>query len=74
MDTPQNTLLHAILSLRDRPQPEKQAWMALFEYYIFGPGELPAAHLPEHAQGNLGPLDPQKARQLRAMLLNRLNR
>ena len=74
MDTPQNTLLHAILSLRDRPEPEKQAWKALFDYYIFGPADQPAAHLPEGAQGNLGPLDELKARRLRALLLNKLNR
>lgn len=74
MDTPQNTLLHAILSLRDRPEPEKQAWKALFDYYIFGPSDRPAAHLPDSAQGNLAPLDEVRARRLRAMLLNKLNR
>lgn len=74
MDTPQNTLLHAMLSLRDRPEPEKRAWRALFDYYIFGPAETAAAHLPEAARGNLAPLDDIKARRLRATLLNRLNR
>ena len=74
MDTPMNTLLHGLLSLRDRPEPEKAGWRALFDYYIFGPAERPAAHLPEQARGNLGPLDDIKARRLRAMLLNRLNR
>ncbi len=74
MDTPQNTLLHALLSLRDRPAPEKQAWRALFDYYVFGPADRPAAHLPEAARGNLAPMDEVKARRLRAVLLNRLNR
>lgn len=74
MDTPQNTLLHAILSLRDRPEQEKRAWRILFDYYIFGPAERAGAHLPEHARGNLGPLDDTKARRLRAYLLQRLNR
>jgi hypothetical protein len=74
MDTPQNTLLHALLSLRDRPEPEKAAWRALFDYYVFGPAGRAAEHLPEHAQGNLAPLDEMKARRLRAFLLNRLNR
>ncbi|WP_233222339.1 cupin-like domain-containing protein [Allosphingosinicella deserti] len=74
MDTPQNTLLHALLSLRDRPAPEKKAWKALFDYYVFGPADRPAAHLPEHARGNLAPMDDLKARRLRALLLNRLNR
>ena len=74
IDTPQTTLLHALLSLRDRPEQEKAAWKALFDYYVFGPADVPAAHLPEHARGNLAPLDDIQARRLRAVLLNRLNR
>jgi hypothetical protein len=74
MDTPQNTLLHALLSLRDRPEQEKRAWRAMFDYYVFGPAERAGAHLPEAARGDLGPLDENKARRLRAMLLQRLNR
>jgi hypothetical protein len=74
IDTPQNTLLHALLSLRDRPDQEKRAWKALFDYYVFGPADQAGAHLPEHARGNLGTMDDLKARKLRAMLLNRLNR
>jgi hypothetical protein len=74
VDTPMTTLLHGILSLRDRPDQEKQAWRALFDYYVFGDPELPAAHLPEHARGALAPLDETSARRLRAELLQRLNR
>ncbi|MCK7598640.1 cupin-like domain-containing protein [Microbulbifer sp. CAU 1566] len=74
MDTPMHTLLHGILSLRDRPQSEKLAWRALFEYYLFGDAELPRAHLPEHARGALEELDTLSARRLRAQLLQRLNR
>ncbi|MEZ0244694.1 MAG: cupin-like domain-containing protein [Sphingomonas sp.] len=74
VDTPQNTLLHALLSLRDRPEAEKAAWKSVFDYYIFGPPDVPAAHLPEAARGNLAPLDEMKARRLRAVLLNKLNR
>ena len=74
MDTPQNTLLHALLSLRDRPEPEKRAWRAMFDYYVFGAAERTAEHLPEAARGNLAPLDESRARRLRAVLLRRLNR
>lgn len=74
IDTPMTTLLHGLLSLRDRPESEKQAWRALFDYYVFGPAERAGAHLPEAARGALGPLDEIKARRLRAQLLNRLNR
>jgi hypothetical protein len=74
VDTPQNTLLHALLSLRDRPEAEKRAWRAMFDYYVFGPADRAAAHLPEAARGNLAPLDERKSRRLRAVLLRRLNR
>ena len=74
MDTPMTTLLHGLLSLRDRPQTEKEAWRALFDFYVFGEGGQAAAHLPSAAQGPLAPLDEREARRLRAQLLNRLNR
>lgn len=75
VDTPQTTLLHAILSLRDRPLHEKAAWRALFDYYVFGEADRAGAHIPPHARGELeAPLDPVRARRLRAMILNRLNR
>jgi len=74
MDTPQNTLLHALLSLRDRPEQEKKAWRAVFDYYVFGPADRAGAHLPEAARGNLGPMDEMKARRLRALLIRKLNR
>jgi hypothetical protein len=74
LDTPQTTLLHGLLSLRDRPEHEKQGWKALFDYYIFGTRDGASAHLPGAAQGALGPLTEQRARRLRADLLNRLNR
>jgi len=74
MDTPQNTLLHALLSLRDRPEQEKRAWRAVFDYYVFGPADRAGAHLPAAARGNLAPLDDLRARRLRAYLLKRFNR
>ncbi|AMX03407.1 cupin-like domain-containing protein [Microbulbifer thermotolerans] len=74
MGTPMNALYHALLSLRDRPEQEKQAWRHIFDYYIFGTSDLPREHLPEKACGVLGPVDEDRARQLRAMLLHKMNR
>jgi endonuclease III len=74
VDTPMTTLLHAILSLRDRPEQEKEAWKQLFDYYVFGAADTPREHLPGHAQGVLAPLDEPSARRLRSDLLQRLNR
>jgi hypothetical protein len=74
MGTPMNTLKYALMSLRDRPENEKRAWQAVFNYYIFADSELAGEHLPEAARGLLGPMDDLKARQLRAFLINSLNR
>ncbi|HEY6123522.1 MAG TPA: cupin-like domain-containing protein [Steroidobacteraceae bacterium] len=74
MDSPQTTLMHALLSLRDLRPQEKSAWRELFDYYVFGTAGRAAEHLPESARGNLGPMDDTKARRLRAFLLSRLNR
>lgn len=74
LDNPMDTLLHGLLSLRDRPEAEKEGWRALFDYYVFGPPDTAGAHLPEPARGALGELDDMTARRLRAKLLRSLNR
>ncbi|BFM21052.1 cupin-like domain-containing protein [Gilvimarinus japonicus] len=74
MGTPTSVLMHALLSIRGRPEQERQAWKHIFDYYVFGSTENSVEHLPEHAWGDLGALDGMKARKLRAYLLNRLNR
>jgi hypothetical protein len=74
LDQPMTTLLSALLSLRDRPEQEKHAWHAMFDYYVFGDPALPREHLPDHVQGALGPMAGAAARRLRAQLLQRLNR
>jgi hypothetical protein len=74
IDSPMNTLLHGLLSLRGRSDTERAAWRSVFDYYLFGPADAAAGHLPAHARGHLGPLDLMQARRLRALILNRLNR
>ena len=74
VDSPQVTLLHALLALRDRPAGEKAAWRELFDYYVFGDPDVPRAHLPEGAQGALAPLDDASARRLRALVTKKLQR
>jgi hypothetical protein len=72
--TPMHALYHAMWTLRDRPENEKQAWRNVFEYYVFGPADRAAGHVPPRAQGLLGPIDENQARYMRALLLNKLNR
>ncbi|MEP9400475.1 cupin-like domain-containing protein [Sphingomonas sp. VNH70] len=73
-DSPMTTLLHAMLSLRERPAAERRAWAAMFDHYIWSGGEGARDHLPPAMQGDLAPLDAMAARRLRAKLLQRMNR
>jgi len=74
MDTPANVLDYALFTLRDLPKAQREAWRAIFDYYVFDFEEDTVAHIPESRRGLLGPMDELKARRLRAQLLNRLNR
>lgn len=69
---PGDALHHAILSIKDLPEAQRQAWRAIFEHYVFAPVEQ--THIPHNARGSLNTLDENSARKLRAMLLNNLNR
>jgi Cupin-like domain len=74
MGAPTTALMHAILSVRDLPARQKAAWRALFDHVVIDAGESVYAHIPQAGRGCLAPLDDNSARQLRAELLNRLNR
>lgn len=74
LSSPLPALHHAIWTMRDLPEREKQAWAKVFEYYVFGPRGRAGEHLPESARDVLAPIDETQARRLRAMLLGRLNR
>jgi hypothetical protein len=74
MDTPMNALMLAIMTVRDLPPAEREIWNDVFRHYVFGASEATNAHIPESARGVLAPFDDDKARALRARLLQRLNR
>lgn len=74
MDSPMNALMLALMSLRDLPPHERDAWRDIFEHYVFAPDASTADHIPDAARRVLGPLDANTARELRARLLKRLNR
>jgi hypothetical protein len=74
MDSPMNALMLAIMSVRDLPQEQRQAWQNSFRHYVFEADERTASHIPERARRVLAPLDDTAARELRARLIKKLNR
>jgi hypothetical protein len=74
MDSPMNALMLAILTVRELPPEQRKAWQNLFRHYVFEAQEGAVAHIPRQARRVLGPLDAESARELRARLLQRLNR
>ena len=74
MDTPMNALMLAIMTVRDLPADQRAVWEDVFRHYVFEADDDTAAHIPADARRVLGPLDESRARELRARLLQRLNR
>ena len=74
MDAPVNTLMHAIMTLRELPPAQRLAWQEMFRHYIFEADGSEAAHIPAAARGVLGPLDIDQVRRMRATIIQKLKR
>jgi len=68
-DAPLNTMMLALIAIAERPEPERAAWRAFFDHYVFRPNGHPLAHLPENEHGLLGPLSEGNYGRIRAMLM-----
>ena len=65
-------LTHALLSLRRLPAPQRSAWAALFEHYVFADPQTAVAHIPTARHGVLGELGDEALRQRRSQLADKL--
>lgn len=72
LPSPQLALKLAMLSIGSLPAEQKAAWQAQFVHYVFGNDA--AEHIPAAVRGLQGPINETLARQVRAELLNKLNR
>jgi len=55
-DAPYTSMLLAMIAISERPLPERRAWKAWFDHYVFREHGHPLSHLPEGQHGLLGPL------------------
>ncbi len=71
-DSPYATLLLAMIAIAERPAPERAAWRAYFDHYVFRADGHPLAHLPEEKHGVLGPLAKGNYGRIRALVMRML--
>lgn len=73
-DAPVHALHHALLSIAGLPAGERQIWQDIFNHYVFNDDAKSYDHIPPSARGILGDMDEDRARQLRSLLLQSLQR
>ena len=62
-------LVHAIMAIRDQPQPQRNAWRAWFEHMVFAADAPQSAdHLPPSARGVTGPPSPERDTRMRQFI------
>ena len=69
-----DSLIHAILSLRQQPPATRAAWREIFNHFVFGDDADVVAHIPEHRHGILGNVSDADVARLRAHLADRLRK
>ena len=72
--SPFDSMLHAMLALRDLPPEQRAVWRAMFEHYVFQSGDESMAHLPREQRGMLGPPSPEREKAIRAILARAFSR
>lgn len=71
-DMPYTTMMHGLLSISHLPKPERDAWRAFFDHYVFQVEGDPVPHVaPEH-RGVLGNMTPELYKKIKGYVLSLL--
>ena len=73
-DSALNCLLLCLLTLKDLPAEQRHVWKVVFDHYIFDANAESVEHIPEPVRGVLGAISPELAKQVKAFLVNQLQR
>ena len=66
--SPYDGLLQALLAFKHMPPDQREVWRSMLDYYVFETNGDPAAHLPDHAKGILGPPSPSLFDRMRSII------
>lgn len=71
-DIPFTTMMHGLLSISHLPRPEREAWRAFFDHYLFQLDVDPVAHIEPAHRGILGRMTPDLYKKIKAYILSTL--
>ena len=70
--SPNDSLLHGMLTIAGLDESQRQAWRNFFDYYVFRTGEDPENHLPADLQDIVTSMSPEQAESVRQFLAQKL--
>ena len=70
--SPNDSLLHALLTIARLDQDQRQAWREYFDYYVFRTGKDPQAHLPGGLEDIVTSLSQEQVDNVRKLLAEKL--
>lgn len=70
--SPNDSLLHAMLTISNLDEEQRLAWRDYFEYYVFRTGVDPGAHLPEGLDDIVTSLSPDQVDSVKQFLAEKL--
>ncbi|MEW6993051.1 cupin-like domain-containing protein [Colwelliaceae bacterium MEBiC 14330] len=74
MGAPIDAMMHALLNIKNLSPEQKKAWFEMFKYYVFNDDPEALSYIPHEKLGVLDPTSDKSCRQIRSMLINKLNR
>lgn len=72
--SPNDSLLHGMLTIAGLDDAQRQAWRHFFDYYVFRCGIDPEEHLPEGLHDIVTSMNPEQAAGIRQLLAQKLQR
>jgi len=70
--SPNDSLLHSIMSIAKLDQKKRDAWQHFFNYYVFKTMDDPSQHLPPDLNDIVTDLSPEQTATVRRFLANKL--